>query len=185
MFATFTKCNSHAQEWSVRSVPMVQRYSVAQSVNKLFVVFYRKPFRINFRRDNVTYRIEEMVRDGLYQQATRTRWIKTKSLHAIATVRLCGEFTVAVVCRENDLDKYQNDIENYYVLEMGNGEGDRPGTDCDYRVHNVRGLNACVRTLALRFCGATICIRISEPTHHHTHRARRVHTKHQTQQTVH
>lgn len=66
--------------------------------------------------------------------------------------------SVAVVCRENDLDKYQNDMENYYGFEkeMGKATG--------HALIATIECTICMRSLALRFSGiplSAICIRIS------------------------
>lgn len=63
---------------------------------------------------------------------------------------------MAVVCRENDLDKYQNDMENYYVFEMEMGKA------TGHALIAAIECTICMRSLALRFFGcSTICIRIS------------------------
>lgn len=87
----------------------------------------------------------KLVKDGLHQRShthTHTNGTDKRKYFTLQLEWCFGavNLSAAVVCRENDLDKYQNDMENYYVCWDGNGEGDRPRTDCDYRVHNMHAL---------------------------------------------
>lgn len=85
----------------------------------------------------------------------------------------CGECSVAVVCRENDLDKYQNDIENVYdVLAMGVGKATGRALIASIE---CRICVACARiTLSLSVCldGGTFYLHMNQlccGAHTHTH----------------